>query len=132
MYKFYNANSHGNFVNDCVVRAISLVECKRWADTHKELSNLAQQQGILLDDVEFVERYLDDKYQRIKHKSKFIGELCEEFPDKRLLVTMNGHITAIINGILYDTFDCRDRIIWDVWEVPSCEDYCVNNTQLEE
>lgn len=33
------------------------------------------------------------------------------------LVTMPNHITTVIDGVVYDTFDCRDRILWDVWKV---------------
>lgn len=35
----------------------------------------------------------------------------------RWLITMNGHITCVIDGILYDTFDCSDRYIWCVYKV---------------
>lgn len=35
----------------------------------------------------------------------------------RWLITMNGHITCVIDGILYDTFDCSDRYIWCVYEI---------------
>lgn len=117
MYKFFNANSHGNFVNDCVIRAISVAEGKTWDETYKELSTIAQKDGILLDDVNFVEDYLDDRYKRIPHLSKTVGEVIEEFPIGTYLVTMNGHITVIIDGILYDTFDCRPRTIRCIWEV---------------
>lgn len=117
MYKFYNANVHGNFVNDCVVRAISVAECKTWDETYDELSELAQDDGILLDDVNFVEGYLDSKYKRVPHYSKTVGEFAEEFPTGTYLVTMPGHITVVINGKVYDIFDCRDREMWCAWEV---------------
>lgn len=32
------------------------------------------------------------------------------------LVTMPGHITVIKNGTLYDTFDCRNRRMWNAWK----------------
>ena len=118
MYKYYNANSRGNFVNDCVVRAISVAEGKSWDETYKELSKIAQEQGILLDDVDFVEDYLDDRYERVPHLSKTVGEVIEEFPFGTYLLTMNGHITVIVNGTLFDTFDCRNRTIRCIWEVP--------------
>lgn len=118
MYKSYNANVHGNFVNDCVVRAIAVAEGKTWDETYDELSELAQDDGILLDDVRFVEDYLDDRYERVPHYSKTVGELAEEYPIGTYLVTMPGHITVILDGILYDVFDCRKRQIWSVWEVP--------------
>lgn len=117
MYKFYNANSKGNFVNDCVIRAISVAEGKTWDETYEELSDMAQEDGILLDDVNFVEDYLDKRYRRIPHCSKTIGELIYEYPKGIYLVTMKGHITVVIDGVLYDTFDCRERRIWCVWRV---------------
>ena len=41
-YKFYNANAKGNYVNDCVIRAISVAENKTWDQTYEELSKIAQ------------------------------------------------------------------------------------------
>lgn len=117
MYRFFNANARGNFVNDCVIRAISFAEYKTWDETYKELSILAQDEGVLLDNVEFVEDYLDKRYDRIPHKSKTIKELIEEYPLGTYLITMAGHITVVRDGILYDTFDCSNRKIWSVWEV---------------
>ena len=117
MYKFYNANTKGNFVNDCVVRAISVAEDKSWNETYEELSDLAQIEGVLLDDVEFIENYLDKRYIRECHYSKSVGEFLEEFPTGTYLITMKGHITTIIDGVLYDTFDCRDRRMWCAWKV---------------
>ena len=55
MYKFYNANARGRLTNDCVIRAISLAEDKTWNETYDELSEIAQHNGIILDDVQFVE-----------------------------------------------------------------------------
>lgn len=117
MYKFYNANAKGNFVNDCVVRAISLAEQKTWDETYKELSTIAQEKGIILDDVNFVEPLLDSRYKRKCYNSKYVGEFCKENPDGTYLITMNGHITCCINGIIYDTFDCTNRIMWCAWKV---------------
>ena len=118
MYKFYNANAIGNRANDCVVRAISVAEGKSWDETYEELSDIAQEQGILLDDVNFVEEYLDNRYRRVPHMSKTVGEAVEEFSKGTYLITMEGHITVVVDGILYDTFDCRDRIIRCIWYVP--------------
>lgn len=117
MYEFHNANAKGNFVNDCVVRAISVAEGKSWDKTYEELSDRAQEDGILLDDVRFVESYLDERYDVVPHYAKTVGELCEEYDRGIYLVTMEGHITVIIDGVVYDIFDCRDRRIWGVWKV---------------
>lgn len=118
MYKYYNANIHNNFVNDCVIRAISTAEDKSWSETYDDLSRIAKKNGILLDDVNFVEPLLDYRYNRVKtYPNETVGDFAEEHTIGRYLITMPGHITTIIDGIVYDTFDCRDRILWDVWKV---------------
>ncbi len=117
MYKFYNANSKGNFVNDCVIRAISLAEDMSWNETYEKLSDIAQSEGILLDDIDFVENYLDKRYRRMPHYSKTVEEFSNEYPEGTYLVTMPNHITAIIDGTIFDTFDCRDYKMWSAWKV---------------
>lgn len=117
MYKFYNANSRGNFTNDCVIRAISVAQNRTWDEVYNELTFLAREQGLLMDDIKFVESYLDERYKRECHKSKTVGEFMEECDRGIYLVTMAGHITVIIDGILYDTFDCRDRRMWCTWYI---------------
>lgn len=117
MYKFYNANPRGNFVNDCTIRAISLAEGKTWDETYMELSDIAQRNGIILDDVNFIEPLLDFRYKRECPREKFVGEFVEEHPKGTYLLTMKGHISCCINGCLYDSFDCRDRVMWCAWKV---------------
>lgn len=116
-YRFYNANSKGNFVNDCTIRAISIAEGKTWDETYEELSKIAQRNGIILDDVNFVEPLLDSRYDRVCYKDLTVGDFAENNPKGVYLITMNGHITCCIDGIIYDTFDCRDRIMKCAWEV---------------
>lgn len=116
-YKYYNANPLGNNVSDCTIRAISTAEGKTWDETYKELSRLAQIDGILLDDVDFIEDYLDKRYLRQCHYSKTISEFAEEHNKGRFLATMQGHITCIIDGNIIDTFDCSDRRMWCAWKV---------------
>lgn len=118
MYKYYNANYKGNFVNDCVIRSISVAENKTWEETYDELSRIAKKNGILLDDVNFVEPLLDYRYDRVKtYFSETVGDFIESHPKGTYLITMNGHITVLKNGIIYDTFDCRDRILKNAWQV---------------
>ena len=116
-YRFYNANALGKFHNDCTIRAISLAEGKTWDETYRELSRIAQNNGIILDDVNFIEPLLDNRYDRMCYTGKYVGNFVEEHPKGTYLITMKGHITCCINGVLYDTFDCRDRVMWCAWRV---------------
>ena len=118
MYKYYNANSQGRFVNDCVIRAIAVAENKTWDETYDDLSRIAKKNGILLDDVNFVDPLLDHRYTRIPLKYDMtIGDFMASTPIGTYLITIPGHIPVIRDQILYDTFDCRNRFIQSVWKV---------------
>lgn len=116
-YKYFNANTRGNFVNDCTIRAISLAEGKSWQQTYDELSYIAGQNGIILDDVNFIKPLLDSRYDRISHREKLVGDFVKNHPLGTYLITMNGHITCCVDGTIFDTFDCRNRTIEFVWIV---------------
>ena len=117
MYKFYNANARGNFVDDCVIRAISVAENNTWDYTYNKLSDLAQAKGRMIDDRIFVRDYLDRNFKRIPTGNILVGELASEYPDSVLLITMTGHITCSINGVIIDSFDCRNRRVENAWIV---------------
>ena len=117
MYRFYNNNSLGNYVNDCTIRAISLAEGNSWDYTYNKMSDLAQSKGTMMDDRNFIRWYLDTNYKRIPRIYGSVGTIAGEYPDKTLLITMAGHITCSKNGVIYDSFDCRMRDVEDVWIV---------------
>lgn len=81
------------------------------------LSDIAQFEGTLLDKKDFVRNYLDRTYKRLYGIKGTVGEVSGMFPNNTLLITMNGHIVCSKNGVIYDTFDCRDREAEYVWLV---------------
>ena len=117
MYKFYNANAVNRFTDDCVIRAISCATNKSWDYVYDYLSDIAQYEGTLFDKKDFVIDYLDKTYQRIPHLYGSVGKISAMFPHNTVLITMNGHIVCSKNGVIYDTFDCRNREVEYVWLV---------------
>ena len=116
-FEYYNANPYGNDISDCVIRSLSVLTDRSWREVYNELTDLAGDVGLMFDRVEFVEDYLDDRYDRQCHYSKTIGEFAREYSKGRYAVTMNGHITAIIDGIIIDTFDPSNRIMRCAWRI---------------
>jgi hypothetical protein len=114
MYRFYNANVLGNFVNDCTIRAISLAEGNTWDNTYDKLSDLAQQKGTMMDDKYFIRDYLNSHYKRVD-VSGTVGQVASEYSDEVCLITMSGHITCSVYGVIYDSFDCRRRQAEYLW-----------------
>ena len=118
-YQFFNANPLGRRVNDCTVRAISLATKRSWDETYEQLSKYAQAQGILLDEVLYIDEYLNERYPKIFSKRRgtdlTVGEFVDNHPKGVFLITMNGHITCCVDGCIYDTFNPKDRLVWDVY-----------------
>lgn len=120
MFQYYNANPRGRRVNDCTVRAISLATRKKWDETYQELSEFARAQAIMLDEVSYIDEYLERHFIRItEHDGPQItvGEFADNFLSGTYLITMNGHITCCINGVIYDTFDPSSRVVWNIYKV---------------
>lgn len=121
MYQYLNKNPMGIDTSDCTIRAISMAQGKTWDTTYIELSELARKRGMLFSDVEFVEDYLDQRYPRTCYKNKRLAMTINEFAKTHsygnYLCTMNGHITYVSKGKIFDTFDCGNKIIWCAWEV---------------
>lgn len=117
MFRYYNANSKNNFINDCVIRAVSTVEEKTWNETYKELSILAMKKGLLLDDVNFVRPLLDSKYKRTCSNNETIGQFADKHKKGKYLLTTKGHITSLIDGNIVDTWDCRNKVLECAWKV---------------
>ena len=117
MYRYYNNNPLDRHIDDCTIRSIGLLENRTWEDVYKELVYLSSNKGYLFDEVKFIEDYLDNKYPRECHYSMTVGEFAKEFPYGKYAVTMNGHITSIIDGVIYDTFDPSDRIMRCAWRI---------------
>lgn len=117
MYEYYNANPYNRHISDCVIRSLSVLTNRSWNDVYDELSELAGDIGMMFDRVEFVEDYLDDRYDRVSHYSKTVGELVKEYPYGKYAITMDGHITSLVNGKIIDTFNPSSRIIRSVWKI---------------
>ena len=117
MYKYYNNNARGLFANDCTIRAISMATGKSWDEVYEHLSDIAQFEGTMMDDRKFINRYLSTKYEEVPYLPETVGEVAEDYPDNILLITMNGHITCSKYGVIYDSFDPRDRIVENAWIV---------------
>lgn len=117
MFKYYNANPKNRNIQDCVIRCLSILKDKSWREIYDELSYLAANDGYMFDNVSFVEDYLDDRYNRECHYSKYVGEFVKEHPIGKYAITMNNHITALIDGVIYDTFDPSDRIMRCAWKI---------------
>lgn len=112
MFRQYNNSPNGNRVGDCVIRAISTALGQSWEETYIELCL----QGYLMSDLpssnavwntylknkgyarEFVRNDCPDCYT--------IADFAEEHPTGTYIIGTGTHATVIIDGDIFDTWDC--------------------------
>ena len=117
MFEFYNANPLNAYEEDCVIRALSCATNKSWDEVYNELSDLAQYNGTMMDNRQFVRWYLDSKYQRIDNPPYKVIDVAKTFAQRVVLCTVAGHIICVKRGKILDTFDPSQRLVEDVWIV---------------
>lgn len=120
-YKYLNLNPKGRKVSDCTVRAFALAHDISWYEAYDILSEYAKEECIIIDDTKFIDKFLNDRYQYNCYKCDdmniTVRELTYEYDTGVYLITMEGHITCMIDGTIFDIWDCRDRKAWRIWEI---------------
>ena len=116
---YYNQNPDGDRENDCVTRAISLASGLPYSVIRKKLFHISKLLNCEKLCVCCYRHLLDDifKYQRVECYGNTVREFANKHRQGTYLVRMGGHITTIIDGEIWDTFDCGDEFCTDAWEV---------------
>lgn len=116
-YIYYNANPLNKLEDDCFPRALSCATGRSWDDVYDELSDLAQYNGTIMIDGDFVRWYLDNNFERVINPPRKVRDVTRQFKNNIVLCTIKGHIFCIKYGIIYDTFDPSERDVEYVWVV---------------
>lgn len=115
---YFNNNPYGYTDSDCVSRAITLATGEDYTEVGRKLYLI----GELLD----MEKLNVNCYQfliskvygfpEVKfHKGMTVGEFAEQHPQGIYLIRMEGHITTLIDGDLWDLWNASDKIPTNIW-----------------
>lgn len=118
-FSYYNINPKGERVSDCVTRAITLASGLDYQEVRDKLRYTAKLLNCDKLCVCCYRHLLDDvlKYQRVDCDGYSLGDFADKHPYGVYLVRMNGHISCLIDGTVYDIWDCRDEWLTDAWKV---------------
>lgn len=130
-YKYYNAHPEGKRVGDCVKRAISLVANMDYHQVQLELNRYKKVTGAKTYNSDYnPHKYCEDilKMKKLSFPAqKGIARMsgrsfANSYPKGRYILNMAGHWTACVDGVIYDTWDCRDKCVYTAYELRSEED----------
>lgn len=139
VFHYFNANPKGRITGDCVFRAFATAMERDYNRTVMEMAELMCETGYALNDKYGEEEYLarngwvKHKQPRKSNNTKYTGEqfckllqkyLADPSVDqksgihaaKRIICHIGGHHTvAIIDGKVWDHWDCTDGCIGNYW-----------------
>lgn len=123
MFKEHNAHPKGIKTTDCVVRAIATARNQDYLECRRELNQAKRDLGYSnYKDTKFLYEYLKNYprliFKPVKGEPRIKGsDFTELHPKGTYILKMAGHITACIDGVILDTWDCTYRSVYTAWEI---------------
>ena len=118
-FVFLNINPDLEDIGDCVVRAITLASGLDYDIIEEKLYYTSQLlecpercvccYSFLLDAV--------FQYEPVNCYGLSVEDFAEIYNKGIYLVRIEGHLTCIIDGEIYDTWDCSKEIVTNAWNV---------------
>lgn len=126
MYQFLNVHPQGKLVGDCVKRAITKAVGMDYHEVQLELNRHKKITGAKTFNEDrnwksYVTNVLNGKWISFPaHKglARMNGErFCKAFPKGNYILSMAGHLSCCIDGVIYDTWDCTEKCVYGCYEV---------------
>lgn len=118
-YIYYNINPKNEIKQDCVCRAISLAMDMNYYDVEYLLNRNASNQSCDTLVKSCYRQLLEGEFGLKSHKGhrRSVKEVACRYPNNRLIMRVQGHLTASLYGECLDTFDCTGEIVDEYWVI---------------
>lgn len=132
IYVFYNPNPAQKFHKDgrpvrwdrcdCAVRSLAKLENMSWLGAFTHLATEAIDQYMMPNDDKLIGLvYKKLGYVRGTFKSKDripVKKFAQKRSSGKFLLCVAGHVCALVDGKIYDTWDCSESYVTSWWEKP--------------
>ena len=115
-WMYFNLNPRGRRTGDCVIRAVSKAADQTWDETYTGVAFT----GYALEDMPSANHVWRAYLRSLGFHRETIPDTCpdcytvndfaNEHPKGRYVLGTGTHAVAVVDGIVYDTWDSRDEI----------------------
>lgn len=113
------ASGRKGFAKDCATRAVAIATGMDYDDVYNLLARAnkrvgrrkSAREGIEIEVLEIVLKHLGFVQCQAP---KFVGRKARycDLPMGRIIARQAGHVVAVIDGVLHDTFDSSNRMVY--------------------
>lgn len=119
---YHNENPYRIEEQDCVCRAISKALDLDYEVTNKLLKMSAEVNGCDMLCHCCYKFLLEDIFKlpvRYANNNEKVIDVARMYPHNKLLIRIDGHLTTSERGVIYDLWDCRNKLVDCYWIVPN-------------
>lgn len=119
-YEYYNRNPSKIEITDCVCKAISTATNLKYEAVNNLLDLTAYENDCEKLCVCCYDNLLTGTlcYCRIDDYFKHtVSEISQFYPNNILIIRVDAHLTASVNGKVLDIWDCSDKLVDCYWIV---------------
>ena len=127
-YAYFNANPQKLKTGDCVIRALAVAFDRTWYAMYDELCKRARDMATIPNDKKCWNAYLTEascQPIQVIRKGKHLWKDGHDFAVKhkkgRYVLQMANHLSVAVDGVIYDIWDCSDRMVYKAWLVEGTE-----------
>ena len=126
MYQFLNVHPQGKLVPDCVKRAITTASGMDYHEVALELNRHKKISGAKKFNYDnnwksYILNVLNGtklSFPAKRGEPRMNGEtFCRTHPRGSYVLSMAGHLSACVDGVIYDTWDCSSKCVYQAYEI---------------
>ena len=124
-FHLHNENPKNRYTDDCYVRSIATATEVNYHTVLNNLVDVSIRTGYSVNSKQCIATLLKEcgyeinKQIKTSEGKKLTGkQFCETHTSGRYIIFIGGHhITAVINGKIWDTWDCTDKCVGNFWKI---------------
>lgn len=123
-YVYFNANPKKLETSDCVIRAFAIALDRSWYDIFDALTAISRENATVPDSDDCWKQFLAcqpvepvQTIRKRKHLYRDGDAFARAHAKGRYILTMANHLSVCVDGVIYDIWDCSDKMVYKAYKV---------------